>query len=184
MDPTLAVDRILETGNLTDNLRDTEANWLIEWGVQHVRALVEPIADEEAGWEVVSQLMGLMRELNRLAATATTGNIERLTDDVKHFLGHYAAVFATPDHSQSADVAELVASLQAAAPIDCLQRVVNFAAAQGATVQRPGTSSGNTPPAEEPPAQAAQDALREGYAPDYLGDDHPIDPSSMSPSQK
>lgn len=176
MDPTLAVDRILETGNLTDNLRDTEANWLIDWGVQSVRALVAPIADENTGWEAVSQLMGLMRELNKLAATATTGNAERLTEEVKHFLGHYAAVFATADHSQTADVAGLVATLQAAAPLECLQQVVGFAAAQGAAVQRPGTSSG-TPPAEEPPAQAAQDALREGYAPDYLGDDHPTESS-------
>jgi hypothetical protein len=63
------VERILETENLTDELEDAEANWLIEWGIQRLDDVLAAVEDEEQAGQKINELMAVMRKINRI-----TGN--------------------------------------------------------------------------------------------------------------
>jgi hypothetical protein len=60
------IDRMLESENLTDNLRDQEAQWLLDWGITELRRLASEVEDDQNLSERASALMKLMRGLNRL----------------------------------------------------------------------------------------------------------------------
>ncbi len=74
MNPERFIERILETENLTSELKDRQAQRLLDWGIARVRGLVEGIQDAEAAGERVNGLMALMRGLNRLAPLAAGGD--------------------------------------------------------------------------------------------------------------
>jgi hypothetical protein len=67
-DPQKFVDRMLEIENLTDNLEDNDANFLLNWGVDRLKKIVEPEADDESAGQRANQLHGFMRTLNQVSA--------------------------------------------------------------------------------------------------------------------
>ncbi len=65
MDKARYVERILEVENLTDELEDAQANWLLEWGIAQLDWLLEDVSDEEIAGARVNALMAAMRKVNR-----------------------------------------------------------------------------------------------------------------------
>ncbi len=66
MNPQPYIDRMLETENLTDMLADPEANLLLDWGSAQMSGLLTGINNEAAANAKASQLMAVMRSINKL----------------------------------------------------------------------------------------------------------------------
>jgi len=66
MDDKVFIERLLENENLTAELMDEDANWLLNWGSSQVKRLVQDIEDEEAAGTRVNALMAVMRQVNQL----------------------------------------------------------------------------------------------------------------------
>lgn len=79
MDADFFIGRILETENLTDNLEDADAKKLLNWGIQHVGAL---IGDPSSAHDNVNALMGLLRQINRIAPDAASKDPQALAADL------------------------------------------------------------------------------------------------------
>lgn len=126
MDKQRAVDRILETENLTDNLEDDEANWLINWGVGQVDSLLAGAKDDDEAGEKISQLMDVMRHLNRLIPRRD----QAASEDVQAFLDKYQQAFgqAVPHHTD--EHAQAAGELADKTPLDAIQHLLNFAGAK------------------------------------------------------
>ncbi len=71
VDPQNFIDRMLEVENLTDELEDEDAEFLLNWGVEHLKEQLGNIEDGEAAGEYTNALMGFMRTVNQIA-----GNLE------------------------------------------------------------------------------------------------------------
>jgi hypothetical protein len=93
MDKQLFVDRILETENLTDELEDAEANWLINWGISQLDSLLVAVSDEEQAGEKVNALMATMRKLNRFAGRRQDKDIDDLAAELAGISGLFANTF-------------------------------------------------------------------------------------------
>ena len=65
------VDRMLESENLTDELEDEDADWLLNWGIGQIGEAIKAAADMDAASEKVNALMQFMRLLNRLGGNPT-----------------------------------------------------------------------------------------------------------------
>jgi hypothetical protein len=83
MEKSLYVERMLGTENLTDELEDLQADWLLNWGVTRLdRALLLAAADdtESAGIQV-NALMAVMRKINRITGARRSADPEALAAD-------------------------------------------------------------------------------------------------------
>jgi hypothetical protein len=67
IDPQNFIDRMLEVENLTDTLEDDDADYLLNWGVEHLKEKLGTIEDSEAAGEYTNNLMCFMRKLNQIA---------------------------------------------------------------------------------------------------------------------
>ena len=74
------IDRITETENLTAELEDNEAKWLLNWGIGQLHLLLDEVMDEELASERVGDLMRLIRRLNRVCADPESITPEDVTD--------------------------------------------------------------------------------------------------------
>jgi len=85
MNLDIAKERLLEIENLTDQLTDDDANWLINWSIgKMVLALEESSSAEQA-----DRVIGMARTLNQSATNPSA-------DSVAHFLQQYQETFNTP----------------------------------------------------------------------------------------
>lgn len=64
MNMQLYIDHLLETENLTADLEDEEAKWLLDWGISQVTMIVGNMSDEEAAYEMVNTLMDFIRRVS------------------------------------------------------------------------------------------------------------------------
>jgi len=160
MDVQQAVDRILENENLTNNLEDDDAEFLLTWGTDHARALVPNIADDEQAGEKVNQLMAVMRSLNQIA-----GSLDAIDpDDLQTFRERYEAAFGAP----AAPVDLAAEKLAALSPREAIEQLLTLVAppAPAAAVEPPpadaAAAPGTTakapaqPPADVPPGITAE----------------------------
>ena len=76
IDPQIFIDRMLEVENLTDNLVDEDAEYLINWGVARLKERLGKIDELPSAGKFTNDLMGFMRLLNQIA-----GNLETLQPD-------------------------------------------------------------------------------------------------------
>ena len=112
MDKARYVERILEVENLTDELEDPQANWLLDWGIGQLDGILKGIVDEELAGEKVNALMAVMRKINRITGSRPKGDLEILAVD-----------FAT-----LADLFGRARGCQpAASPADCQSAAAHFA---------------------------------------------------------
>ncbi len=132
MNEQAAIDRILETENLTDGLEDDDANWLIDWGIERVRPLIAGIEDDEAAGEKVSQLMAVRRRLNQITADREVKSAEELAADVDQFLVAYDAAFGRTRSLGSGEALSACASIKTMLPLDTLQHLIALAEPQNA----------------------------------------------------
>ena len=83
MDKKLFVERMLETENLTDELQDPSANWLLNWGIGLLDVLLKDATDEEAAGLKVNALMAVMRKINRMVGIRLDKDPAALASDFK-----------------------------------------------------------------------------------------------------
>src|SRR5690349_24926526 len=83
MDEQREIERITETENLTDGLEDHDANWLLNWGIGHVRDLIQGVKDDDAAGDKVHALMAVMRKLNQIEADRAAKPRNALADDTR-----------------------------------------------------------------------------------------------------
>jgi hypothetical protein len=93
MDKQIFVDRILETENLTDELEDDDANWLIDWGIGQLDGILDGLEDEEAAGERVTDLMAVMRKINRISGAYASKSQETLVEALAELKEVYNQVF-------------------------------------------------------------------------------------------
>lgn len=85
MDEQIAMSRILEVTNLTDELDDDEANALIDWAAKNVGSLVTDSPDDDQAGEKVNNLMEVMRKINELTANRKSQTPEQMQAHLKTF---------------------------------------------------------------------------------------------------
>jgi len=93
MDEQILRDRLLESENLTADLPDEEARWLIEWGLAQIPLLIEGLTDEDAAAERLRALMAFIRRVNRLAARKQARPPETLVEELRGLLELYQQAF-------------------------------------------------------------------------------------------
>jgi hypothetical protein len=83
MDKKPFVERLLEVENLTDELQDRDANWLLDWGIGKLDTLLSDISDPETAGLKVNRLMAVMRKINRIAGSYAEKNSVDLADELR-----------------------------------------------------------------------------------------------------
>ncbi len=101
MDKQIFKDRILETENLTDELEDAEANWLINWGIGQLSPILADVSDEETAGEKANALMAAMRKINRICGGRQTKSTDDLSSDLEKLSGLFGSVFNTAQQVNS-----------------------------------------------------------------------------------
>src|SRR5260221_12106150 len=92
----MAIDRISEVGNLTDNLTDDAASWLIRWAVDQAPALLVSIDDADTAGARINDIMAVMRKINEIIPARVSKEPDDLAKDIKDFARVYSKVFGTP----------------------------------------------------------------------------------------
>lgn len=112
MDEKAAMDRILETANLTDGLEDEDARWLIDWGLKQIPGLLQGVSDDEAAGNKVNALMAVMRRINRIVADQEAGDAQDLALEMAALAESYQQAFGqtpqamnVPSQSLAAEIA-------------------------------------------------------------------------------
>jgi hypothetical protein len=121
-DLELLKDRMLESENLTDNLQDDDARWLLDWGVDRLREL-DPNESSEVAEEKAGALMKFMRGLNRLAGGLPGVDPERLPG----LLNDYAAAFGASRAADEAGCHEAASSVSSLSQREALEFLIDWA---------------------------------------------------------
>jgi len=152
MDLQPFIERILEVENLTDNLEDSQAKRLLDWGIGQLPVLLADLADPIGAAEKTGDLMRVMRSINRLIPDRAALSPDDLSD-----LAEKAAA-AFPKARVSMDAGAAAAALAGLDAGQALEYLLGFVT---------GTPSGKTPASQtgsapvrpepaappEPPAQ-------------------------------
>jgi hypothetical protein len=124
MDKQAAIDRILETENLTDGLEDEDAKWLLDWGVNYVPALIGKLSDEDAAGAKVNQLMAVMRKINQIVADRQDAAAEDLAEAITGLAEAYAQAFGSARPLASEAALNMAASLSAKTARQAIQALI------------------------------------------------------------
>ena len=92
------IDRILETENLSDELEDADANWLLNWGIGQLDVVLKDVIlkdtlELEAAGAKVNALMAVMRKINRICGSYTDKLATDLSQDLKALQTFHDAAF-------------------------------------------------------------------------------------------
>lgn len=128
MNKEAATERLTETENLTADLEDADANWLIDWGIGQLDPLVLSIADDDQADEKLAQLMAVMRSLGKIAAHRANRDPSLLTDDIKGFLSQYATTFGKAAPLNAIDIAFIIAKNASSTPQEAMHLLLTCAA--------------------------------------------------------
>jgi hypothetical protein len=133
MDQQRFIERILETENLTAELEDAEANWLLNWGISQLDAVLQKTSDSEVAGARVNALMAVMRKINRLTAARQNKSAEALAAE----LSALAELFGMAFHcTTKVDPASLPGAVTALPGLSARQ-AVEFLAAWGVEACKP-----------------------------------------------
>lgn len=91
IDTQLLKDRMLEAENLTDNLEDDDAKYLLDWGVSQIPLVTSEAADMEYAGQRLTFLMRTMRIINRIAGNWPDLEPGHLAELLENYIGAYAA---------------------------------------------------------------------------------------------
>lgn len=174
MDIQSALDRMLENENLTNNLEDDDADFLLNWGAEQVRHLAAKTADETAANEKVNHLMAAMRSLNHIA-----GNLESVgAEDLSAFFEKTAVALGTAKESLASDLDETAAKIAAMSPHDALEHLLNMANMANLAAA-PTTVESEVTTVTEPPLDQLQQIQRAFAGEDIKPDEAPsVDPNA------
>lgn len=121
------VERMLEIENLTDELEDGQANWLLNWGISRLDQVLLGAADAEAGGDRANALMAVMRKINRMTGARGTADAETLADEFAALSGLFSAAFGKETVVTAAECSLAAARLAKLSP----QEAVEYLAAWG-----------------------------------------------------
>jgi hypothetical protein len=121
MNEKTAIERILETENLTDGLEDDDADWLLKWGIGYVHGLIGEIEDDEIAGEKISDLMAVMRKLNQIAADRVVKPVEALAEDIEALAHRYAKAFGKVRTLNAGDTQRAAAAIRQKSPRETVQ---------------------------------------------------------------
>jgi hypothetical protein len=83
MDKKIFIERLVETENLTDELDDQDAKWLLDWGVRHLDDTLLGVTDEDTATHRITALMAIMRHTNHLVGNRRNAGPEILESEQK-----------------------------------------------------------------------------------------------------
>jgi hypothetical protein len=115
-------DRMLESENLTDNLQDQEAQWLLDWGITELRRLASEAENDQELSERAGALMKFMRGLNRLVGSLPDADPAELT----RLLEARFAAYGTSRAAEQAAIDEAAMALSAMAPQEALEFLIDW----------------------------------------------------------
>jgi len=115
-------DRLLGVENLTDNLEDSEANILIDWGINQIDPLVRDLEDEEIAGDKVNALMQFMRGVNGLVGSLA----EVSAEDLQDLAERYAQVFGDAHKAEQAECETVAARVANMQPQDAVQFLLEW----------------------------------------------------------
>jgi hypothetical protein len=104
MDVQAAVERLLETANLTDDLDDQAADQLIEWGANSLRTLITPEDTDQTSGDKLNKVMALMRAARQIARNARYNDPQGLQHYIQLFLNNAAELFPAQSVTRGTDV--------------------------------------------------------------------------------
>jgi hypothetical protein len=133
MNNQAAIDRILETENLTDGLEDQDARWLLDWGINNLPALIGNLQDEDAAGAKVNELMAVMRKINQIVADRQIAPVKDLVEAFTDLVKSYAQAFDNARPLTSEDALNLAANLSNRTARQAMQAIIE-------TVQPAGKS--------------------------------------------
>jgi hypothetical protein len=128
MEEQAAIDRILETENLTDNLEDQEANWLLDWGIKRLPGLIAGIEDDEAAGAKVNELMTVMRQVNRIMGGRDSMGSDELVEAIQALVDKYERLVGTARKASPDDFTSLSPQIVEKSALDAIQFLVEWIA--------------------------------------------------------
>lgn len=93
MDNQRYIDHILETESLTDALNDDNANWLLNWGIARLDAVLQGVTDRETADRRATALMAVMRKMNAIAGRYADKDTLSLAQDLEDYQTLVTAAF-------------------------------------------------------------------------------------------
>lgn len=124
-DPQAYIDRMLENENLTGDLKDEAAGWLLDWGAARLKEMAAETPDPETLSQKAAALMKFMHGLNRLAGHPPRADAAALPPLAES----YAAAFGTSRAANQAECTEAAARVSEMAPREALEFLINWVAA-------------------------------------------------------
>jgi hypothetical protein len=112
MDKQPYINRLLEAENLTDALEDSDANPLLQWGVQRLNDLLEDVDDRKTAGERVTALMAVMRKINQVAGSYTQKDPPALAEDLRALWQLFSDAFGHIPIAADPDLDTLTAQLR------------------------------------------------------------------------
>jgi hypothetical protein len=122
IDPQVQVDRLLEAENLSDNLADEDAEWLLNWGVAQVRGMANQMTDSDELSKKAGALMKFMRGLNRIAGSLPDADPAA----VSRLAGPYSAAFGAARNATEVEIAEAAARISSMPPRQVLEFLIEW----------------------------------------------------------
>ncbi len=126
IDRKLLTDRLLQAENLTDNLEDDDAQFLLEWGVSQIPVITNETLDAEYADQRVMYLMRTMRALNRIAGNWPDLEPRQLAELLEFFTAAYAANLP----AAGADYQSIVAALADMEIRPAIEYLINWCSSQ------------------------------------------------------
>jgi hypothetical protein len=123
------IDRMLEIENLTDNLQDEEASWLLDWGASQLRRLAADVEQDGELTERAAALMKFMRGLNRLVGSLPSADPTELA----RLLETRSAAYGSSRPAEQAAIDEAVTALSGLPARGALEFLISW-------VETPDTS--------------------------------------------
>jgi hypothetical protein len=128
LEKQVVIDRITETENLTDNLEDDDANWLIDWGINKASELIAPISDGEVAGGKLNAVMAVMRKLNQIVGSHASKEAGALSDDVRVLAMMYANAFGTARQLDATALKRAGKAIGQKTPHDIMEYLLNLIA--------------------------------------------------------
>lgn len=118
LDKERFIERMLETENLTDELEDADASWLLDWGIGKLDEVLQGSGEEDtdantaaaaaaaeaavAAGSRVNALMAVMRKINRIVGSYADKSPQALARDLRGLYGLFDTAFRETGHAAQA----------------------------------------------------------------------------------
>jgi signal transduction histidine kinase len=111
MDKSIAIERITEIENLTDSLEDDIAQWLINWGIDHIDRVLTGANDDEDAGNRLNRLIAIIRTINHIVPDRLVKRDLELAIDIQTLVERYHDAFGKETAIDTLAVAKQIQSL-------------------------------------------------------------------------